>query len=309
MRSLFVGLWLLQAMSVCAVAQHPTAAQEYTLAKFDPPYRLPSNVRVHEDVVYSRSAERELRLDLFAPRSTQGPLPVILFIQGSGYNGNNKVHFWRQAAHFASLGFVSVCIEHRGLGPDNAKWPAQLVDGRSAIRWIREMADRFRIDTERIAVVGASSGGHIAAMLGVGLEVDTLAHGSIKAVVTVNAILDPVYFGRHEVWSREYQMVVDLAPLFGVAYLDDPDAWESASPLTYVSSDAPPFLIMHGTADGSIPPQQAETMGAALRRKGVQAEVVLIDGGDHEMDAAFAYHETLERMERFLTRLLQRNMN
>jgi acetyl esterase/lipase len=275
------------------------AGQEATLAKFDPAYRLPDAVRVHRDLVYATHEGRDLRLDLFEPRATEDAMPVILFVQGSGYNGNNKVHWWREAAHFASLGFVTICIEHRGLNRDNAKWPDQLADGQQALDWLEEHGQRYNLDPNRLALVGASSGGHIAAMLG--LEP---SNEGVRAVVTVNGLLDPVSFGTDAIRSREYQMIVDLAPLMGATYAENPGLWESASPLNNVPPMPPPFLIIQGTADGTVPPRQAEVMGQALRRRQGTVAVVLVEGGDHEMTNAFAYQETLERMERFITKLL-----
>ncbi len=99
------------ALSRSVLAQNPTPAQEYFLARMDPPYILPEGVRVEADIVFASPDGRDLHLDLFAPGPGTGPLPAILFIQGSGYNGNNKASFWREAAYFATRGFIGASIE------------------------------------------------------------------------------------------------------------------------------------------------------------------------------------------------------
>lgn len=295
------------ASSPSALAQNPTPNQEYFLARMDPPYVLPDGVRVEADIVFNSPGGRDLHLDLFAPESGKGPFPAILFIQGSGYNGNNKSCFWREAAFFATRGFVGVSIEHRGLGPDGAAWPAMLADARAGLEWMQDDGTQYGVDPERIGVLGGSSGGHLAAMLGVAPEGRDTKHASVRGVIAINALLDPVYFAEHRVWSDEYKFEVDLAPIVGAAYSDSPELWSSASPLTYVSRDDPPFLIIHGSEDKTMPVEQLQTMQAALVRAGVPVEFVTVEGGKHDMLNSSIYHEVLERTERFFTLLLKDN--
>ena len=95
-------LTLSMASGQSVLAQNPTPAQEYFLARMDPPYVLPEGVVVKADIVFASPNGRDLHLDLFAPDSEKGPHPAILFVQGSGYNGNNKSCFWREAAFLAT---------------------------------------------------------------------------------------------------------------------------------------------------------------------------------------------------------------
>ena len=288
-----------------AVAQRPQPHQQLTLRKFDPPYRLPEGVTVDADVVFSSPNGRDLHMDLFAPERGAGPFPGVLFIQGSGHNGNNKVQFWREAAYLAGEGFVALTIEHRGLGPDRARWPAQLEDCEAALRWMTANAARYRIDPARIGVVGASSGAHLAALLGLAGPRGRTERPPIRAVVLISGLLDLIYFAENRVWSDEYRMWIDFAPLLGASYDQDPQRWREASPIAHVSADDPPVLIMHGTADGTLPLQQAERFYHAARAAGVAAEFVPVQGGTHEMTNALAYSATRDRMKIFLARLLQ----
>ena len=124
--------------------------------QFDPPFKLPVGVRLEQDIVFSKPAGHALRVDLFAPEEEEGLRPAIVFILGSAWRGGDKSHFWRQAAHMAGLGFVSICIEHRGSA--DAKYPAAVDDAKTAVRWLRAHAAQYRVDPERIGAAGGSSG-------------------------------------------------------------------------------------------------------------------------------------------------------
>ncbi len=281
-------------------------AQTYFLDRMDPPYALPECVRVEADIVFASPGGRDLHLDLFAPESATGLLPAILFIQGSGYNGNNKQSFWREAAYFATRGFISVTIEHRGIGPDGATWPSILADARAGLEWMRNTGTSYGIDRDRLALVGQSSGAHLATMMAVSPDSAGTANIAIRGVIAINPLLDPVYFAEHEVWSDEYQFMVDLIPLFGVAYAERPELWTSALPVRYVSGEDPPFLILHGADDGTLPLEQIKPMQAALMRSGVPVEFIIVDGGNHEMmNNGSIFQDVLQRMERFLIRVLK----
>lgn len=307
LRSLAVVLLMTPAAAPPATAQRPQPHQQATLRKFDPPYELPHGVRIDADLVYASPGGRDLHLDLFSPVDSEGPVPVVVLIQGSGYNGNNKVHLWREAAELARRGFAALAIEHRGVGPDAVRWPAPLEDAEAALAWVGQEASRRRFDPQRVAAVGVSSGAHLAALLGSAPASGERPVG-LRGVVLINGPLDLQYFGENRVWSDDYKMWLDssvFAPLLGGPYLDNPDAWRGASPLSHVSSANAPPLIIHGTADGTLPIDQARRYFDALRAAGVAAEFVPIRGGTHEMTNALKYSEVLERITGFLQRVLR----
>lgn len=186
------------------------------------------------------------------------------------------------------------------MGPDGVKWPEILSDAEAALEWILASAVEQRVDRDRIAIVGTSSGGHLAAMLGV-----ASASEKVQGVVAVSALLVPRYFDDNRIWSEKYQMWVDLKRVFGGTYSEMPNAWEAASLTAYLDEDDPPFLLIHGTRDGTLPIAQAEMMHAAMRRAGVRVDFVSIEGGDHEIMINSAFDEVLQEMETFLTAVLR----
>jgi len=136
----------------------------------------------HMGIVYATPDNVELRLDLVVPGEGKGPFPAIVFIFGGGFQGGARSHWGTEIVLAAKRGYVGVSIDHRlvTMQPDGkAKYPfpAQVHDVKCAIRWLRANAQKYGIDRDRIGVIGFSSGGHLALMLGLtepsdGLEGD-----------------------------------------------------------------------------------------------------------------------------------------
>jgi acetyl esterase/lipase len=133
-------------------------------ARQEPPFRLPDGVELELDLVYARYRTRELRLDLFRPKTGRGPFPAVVYIHGGGWRGGSKAAFGRQAVHMAAKGFVGAYIEYRLSG--EVTWPAAIHDAKAAVRWVRADGAKHGIDANRIGAAGGSAGGHLASLLG-----------------------------------------------------------------------------------------------------------------------------------------------
>jgi acetyl esterase/lipase len=179
--------------------------------------------------------------------------------------------------------YVGVSVNYRLSG--EATWPAQIHDCKAAIRWVRANADKYGIDPERIGVWGSSAGGHLVNMLGtsgdvVALEGDGGTAGLSSRVTCVVAFCGPANLARAEKFQGGARpSAVDL--LLGGPAEENQDKARQASPVTYASSDDPPFLLVHGTADKTVPFAQAETMYERLKAEGVDVQLVRIIGGGH----------------------------
>jgi pectinesterase len=272
------------------------------------PPALARSFDVVKDVVYSAPAGRRLLVDLYLPQGS-GPFPALLFLHGGGWRNGKKEDLHRLAERMAAQNFVGACVEYRLSG--EAKYPAALFDAKSAVRWMRANAVRYKADPNRIGVVGSSAGGELAAMLGTTADERTFeappgehwenqgVSSRVAAVVAFNPVVDFVE------WRKEKPEAADTVGggYLGASYAQDPKLWAEASPIHYVTKDAPPFLLLHGTADASYP--QSTLMVTRLRAAGAAAELFTADGGEHgffNQDRWF--EETMVRMEQFLRKTL-----
>jgi len=265
------------------------------------PAAVPDNVDVRRDIVYCRGGGRDLQLDLFLPKGRSGRRPAVVFIHGGGWRGGTRRQFHPQAAHLAStLGYAGAAIEYRLSG--EATFPAAVEDVKCAVRWLRAQAQTYGVDPDRIAAVGGSAGAHLAAMLGVtdrsaGLEGDGGHAGMtsrVNAVVAFNGPFDLAKEAGTESAGRR-------TGFLGGSPAERPEIYQRASPITYVSPAAAPFLLLHGTADTTVSIEQSRMMMKRLRDAGVKAEIFEAEGAAHGFfNRPPHYQPTLERMTAFL---------
>jgi acetyl esterase/lipase len=261
---------------------------------------------VERDVTYGRGADAELQLDLAMPKDGAGPFPAVVFLHGEGWRAGNR----QQMSHFiegmARLGYVAVTVEYR-LVP-GARFPAQVEDGKAAVRWLRAHAAQYRVRSDRIGVVGFSAGGHLAAMLGVtsgdeGFEGHGGNPGQSSRVQAVVSFFGPTDLSARN-WPRDLEVEV-IAPFVGGSFGDRPDLYRRASPITYVSSRAPPFLLVHGTDDRLVPIDQATRLAQALQAQGVPVQMLTLEGEGHGFTDA-GNRKAMQQMLEFLGDRLQR---
>jgi acetyl esterase/lipase len=273
-------------MVVPALAQQPAAVKKAS----GPEYRIPGGVAFEADVEYGRAGERSLTLDVLRPKN-QGDrtLPVVVYIHGGGWQQGSKNEGHRVLSELVLGGnFAAVTVAYRLSG--EAIWPAQIHDCKAAVRWVRANARKYGFDPDRIGACGGSAGGHLAAMLGVTGDVNELegACGNpgyssrVQCVAATSGAYDFVHFYEQTVGksnSNRAQTVV--RQLLGGTPDELPDTARSASAVTYVSEDDPPFLLGHGTLDPSVPFDQSLTFLAALKKAGVPATFIRFENGGH----------------------------
>lgn len=229
---------------------------------------LPDSVKVERDLVYARYGTREVKLDLYLPRQPKSErIPCIVVIHGGGWRSGDKSRFAAQAAHLAEQGFAAACIGYRLL--PEVSFPAPVVDCKAAVRWVRANAARYGLDPERLGATGGSAGGHLTAMLASSHQVAELegdggnpgVSSRIRAAVAMATPADMTRFaGRTNLDPR-------LAALI--------------SPVTHVSRETAPMLLLHSDADRTVPYAQSELLQEKLRQHGVTAELVKIPGAPH----------------------------
>lgn len=212
-------------------------------------------------------------------------MPVIVWIHGGGWRGGSKESGIRRLLPFAQRGFLCASIEYRLSG--EAKFPAQIEDCKCAIRFLRAKAKEFHLDPDRIGVWGSSAGGHLAALLGTSGDVKELEGdgGWGEQSSRVQAVCDwfgPSDFINYHVGGRINAHADSVvAQLLGGPVPEQKELAVKAAPITYVTKDDPPFLIMHGDKDPLVPLRQSELLRDALRKAGIETTLHVVAGAGH----------------------------
>ena len=269
----------------------PTLAQEKAKAKAKIGERAAAALRgkldVQTDIEYAKAGEVSLKLDVIKPKAaSEKSRPCIVWIHGGGWqNGDKSGGLGRLAALVATGDYVGVSVGYRLT--DVAIWPAQIYDCKAAIRYIRANADKLGIDANKIGVWGSSAGGHLVSHLGSSGDVKevegdlgmTGASSRVACVVDFCGPSDFLAFGLDAPGMN--RPGAPVYKLLGGPTRDKAEMAKQASPVTFVTKDDPPFLIMHGTDDKTVPINQAERLNQAQKEAGVDSTFVKNEGGAH----------------------------
>ena len=239
-------------------------------------------VVVETGIPYATGGGVDLLLDLARPADGVGPFPAIVFVHGGGWTAGRRQDFEQAIAGAAAHGYVAVTVTYR-LAPA-ARFPAQLEDCKAAVRWLRANAARLHVDPDHIGAVGTSAGGHLVALLGTTGTDHAYdgTGGNAGRSSAVQAVVD--FFGPADLTATDFDPKVVqacLVPLVGGATADEVDLCRAASPVTHVAAGDPPFLILHGDADPTVPVSQSRLMLAKLTAAGVPARLVVYPGDGH----------------------------
>jgi acetyl esterase/lipase len=297
-----VGVALLAATAFAAEAPRPKQP-----GKAGPALAIPPGTRVQRDLEYGRGGHERQKLDLYLPAHAQKP-PLVVWIHGGGWQNGSKDRTPTLA--LLSHGYAVASINYRL--SSHAVFPAQIEDCKSAIRWLRAHAAKFGYDGDRIAAWGSSAGGHLVALLGVTGDEKEFDRGERLDVSSrVQAVVD--FYGPTDLLNMDAQATAisrmkhdapesPEAKLLGGPVQENTAKARRASPLTYVSKEDTPFLIVHGDADPLVPVAQSHTFVAALNKAGVDASLYVVKGGGH---GGFRDPEVDVRVRAFLDRVLK----
>ena len=264
-----------------------------------PGVRPPRGIVAMRDLEYARVDGKSMRLDIYGPRASKKPLPLVVWIHGGAWQNGDKRSCL--ARRLADQGYVVASINYRL--SHEAIFPAQIYDCKAAIRWLRANAGKYHIDPNRIGVWGASAGGHLAALLGTSGDVEDLegSLGPQKVSSRVQAVCD--YYGptdliQMDAHAPRYSRLRHDAPyspesrLIGGPIQQNKEKVARANPIRYVSKDDPPFLIVHGDRDPIVPIHQSKLLKDALAKQGVDVSFSTISGAGH----GFGRRRNVERM-------------
>jgi acetyl esterase/lipase len=270
--------------------------------------RVPEGVKAHRDLEYAKTPEKTLLLDLFVPEKADSPVPVIVWIHGGAWRAGNKTN--SPALPFAAKGFAVASITYRF--SHQATYPAQIEDCKAAIRWLRANAAEYKLNPDKIGVWGQSAGGHLASLLGTTGDVRELDGSGnhqnfssrVQAVCDWFGPTDFLQMQAHMGPAAKMQHDAEDSPeslLIGGAIQENKNKVAKADPITYVTKDDAPFLIMHGEKDPLVPLHQSEILRDALAKAGIEAILQVVGGAGH----GFSGGENLEPVEAFFNKHLK----
>lgn len=280
----------------------------FTLASCGFAAAPPEGVRIEKDVDYL-GADRKEKADLYLPAEVpKGQrCPGVVIIHGGGWSGGDK-GAGREiniGTTLAQHGYVGMSINYALAYKESsaATWPRNLHDCKTAVRWLRKNAERLHLDPDHIGVIGGSAGGHLAAMVG---------------VTGPEAGLDPS--GPYGEYSCRVQAAVDLygptlwfatrdLAMFRKKRSEAPEQYRLATPMTHASKNNPPILILHGTADGTVPVADSEAFAAALKKAGAEHQLVIVEGGPHSFHLQPKQQDLRPLVLGFFDKHLKRNQS
>ena len=238
---------------------------------------------------YRHTDETTLAMHIALPTGHQprDRRPAIVFFFGGGWTHGTPAQFGPQARHLAARGMVALCAEYRvaqrhGTTPFDA-----VADGKAALRWTRQQADRLGIDPQRIAAAGGSAGGHLAACTALvpGFEPEAdVTSSRPDAMVLFNPVVDtgPAGYGHERLGDRAAEI----------------------SPVAHVQPGAPPTVLFHGETDETVPFENAERFAHAMQTAGNHCELIGFPKHGHGFfNQGEAYQQTLDRTDAFLVSL------
>lgn len=272
-----------------------------------------------KDLNYAGDGKIYHTLDIYSPTSSNNKSPLILTIYGSAWKSNrSKASKYIKKSLIKPLidaGFAVASINHRS--STDALFPAQIHDVKAAIRFLRGNASEYKIDPSFVGVTGSSSGGHLAAMAGTTSH-NKLMEGNIGSFLNydshVNAVVD--WFGPTDFLLMDIcgsKMVHDAvnspeSKLIGGAIQENKEKASAANPINYISSKTPPFLIIHGMVDLTVPYCQSKILKMALERANIESELISVRDGGHGKNV-FIDKYKVEMVNFFLKNLKLKNEN
>lgn len=289
---------VIAVLVLLCLAQQPMFAAEPTL----------------RDLEFSKVQDQALKLDLYLPEELKAEqrVPLVVWVHGGAWRKGSK-----QSVPIAKLvdhGFAIASVDYRL--STVAKFPAQVIDIRSAIAYLRNHADEYSLDADRFAIAGASAGGHLAALVGVSQDVvfsDREAAEDSQILTTwshgVAAIVS--FYGASNLRTILSQStphglrvrVPALELLLGGQPEDQSAIAEMASPIVHVDGRDPPLLMLHGDQDPQMPINQSHELEGAYRKHNLRVEFDVVHGAAHG-GAEFYTDERLAQVANFLAEFL-----
>jgi acetyl esterase/lipase len=259
------------------------------------------------DIEYAKVGETSLKLDLHRPQGENPPL--IVYVHGGGWRAGTKKDV--PIADLYDKGFAIASVEYRL--STQAVFPAQVHDIKAAIRFLRANAGVYHINANKIAIIGSSAGGHLAALVGVSNENKEL-EGKVGEHLDQSSDVQVIvsYYGASNLETilsqstgkgLEYRIPA-LKLLLGDTPDKKPALAKLASPVAHLDKNDPPLLLIHGDADPQMPPQQSQDLAKAYESLGLPVTLIMLPGSLHG-GSEFYNDERTALVAKFLDKVLR----
>ena len=258
----------------------PTATPQPTAPPSPSPVPFTRYGEILTDVPYCNADIASQKMDVYFPSAAYagGPWPALVYVHGGSWMHGDKSEAMMFAGSMIAQGYVVFSINYR-LYPEG-KFPNMIEDVKCAIRSLRAHADEYNLDPNRIGAIGLSAGGHLVSLLGTsdssaGWDVGEFPEQSsrVQAVVAMAPVTD----------LTQNFPDLDIEAMRSVGFGEDNIVL--ASPITHVTTDDPPFLLIHGDRDEVVPYEQSQLMFDRLAQANVPAQLVMVQRADHSLTA------------------------
>jgi len=251
---------------------------------------LPAGAVAYGNIPYASDTSHFHLLDIYLPANASQPLPLVIWIHGGAWMLNDKYadmgYMKNTVKSFLDSGYALASIDYRY--STTAVFPAQVQDCNQAVQFLYDNAAKYKLDKNKFALIGFSAGGHLASLLGLSANnnIASFYPGGKKPVFKINTVLDfygPSDFGALA-GSPDTAVNNERNPvsiLLGATPLKRPDLAKIASPVSYVDKYDPPFLIVQGEKDESVPYTQSVLLNSWLTLAGVKNELIIVAGAPH----------------------------
>lgn len=262
---------------------------------------IPGDIDALHDIEFKNVDGKSVQLDLYRPKQMEIGAPLLIMIHGGSWRWGHRSDMVRLLVDFAQRGYATATLSYRLEG-----YPASVEDVVDGINWLYDHSEEYGYDRDRIALVGASAGAHLALLVAYGWsgapEDDTpaLSPDRVKAVVNL--------FGPVDLTTSFAVERPTVSWFFGRTYDEDPELYAHASPISHVHPGAPPTLTIHGTSDEIVPNSQADQLSHRLDSMGVVHEDYRFPLWPHALIlVSRVYDFCMPKMDDFLRRHLSVN--
>jgi acetyl esterase/lipase len=273
---------------ICSILFALIISLNHVSAQTNPKKDLfPQGTVMYGNIPYANDTLKKHLLDIYLPPTGKSSYPVVIWIHGGAWMLNDKYADMGYMANtikgLIDNGYAVASIDYRY--STTAIFPAQIQDCNQAVEFLYQHADQYKLDRDKLALIGFSAGGHLASLLALSNNNNVKAfypegkkpHFKIKLVLDFYGPSDFLTIKGHD--SKDPQSPLTL--LLGGTVADNPGRAKKASPVTYIDKNDPPFLIVQGEKDESVNPEQSISLSALLTKAGIKNELIIVPGAPH----------------------------